>query len=142
VGAVEAVGELGAAPGQELHARRSVEEAAERELEREEALIVAGVVGGEQLDELLVAARRDRYALRGRRPVGLGRSRMRAAAASPFSEPVGGIGRELVAVVSVGSPVTTSMASARSSRRSAGYSEPNETPQKDPSISLRRFFNS
>ena len=88
----EAVGELGAAALEEREARRRVEVAAERELQREDALVVVAVVVGEQLEEQLLAERGDRGT-----PCGCGDRSARARAGagrrrgSPLSEPVAGI---------------------------------------------------
>ena len=83
-GAGQAVGELGAAALEEREARGGVEEAAERELQREEALVVAGVVGGEQREELLLAARGDPVGLAGAAP---GRARARGGGGPPRPRP-------------------------------------------------------
>ena len=81
------LGELGAAALEEREAGGGVEVAAERELHREGALVVGALVG-EELGEQRPAAVGDAVGLAGP-PAGRARRRMRAAARSPLSEPVG-----------------------------------------------------
>ena len=103
------LGQLGAPALEEHEARRGVEEAAERELEREGALVVADVVSREQRLELLLTDRGDAVGLSGASPGWRGTSRRRAAAASPLSEPVAGIAGAAGAPAGA-RPLTTSIA--------------------------------
>ncbi len=62
--------------------------------------------------------------------------RARNAASSPLSAPVMGMAGSLPVLAS-----TALTAPAFSSRASAGYSEPNETPERVPTSSASSFFS-
>ena len=134
-GLAEPLRELGAAPFEQRDPVVAAQVAAERELQRERALVV-GLVVGEEVGE--------------RRPPLLGDPvRLAGPAAGAGPAPLAGGGEVAVERTGRDEPgrpdscaSVSSIAPARSSRRSAGYSEPNEIPQSGPSVSDRRFFSS